>query len=210
VDPAELEDLAVWATGRLRPDVSVLLDRAPPGEAPPSSGLAGEEHVRVRRLLTHMAAAEPHRYVVVDADASAEEVAERVAAGLTPLLPPAPITEAITAPTPLPPHADQATVAMVAAPGHSSADTAALGADAPRQPERPPRAQTPPPGTSRSGADTGPIRRAAPTRATRSTADTAPLTAPAPARSAPAPGAGAGEADASPPQASSERREGAP
>jgi predicted NBD/HSP70 family sugar kinase len=35
-----------------------------------------------------MAAAEPHRYVVVDADGSPDEVAERVAAGLAPLLPP--------------------------------------------------------------------------------------------------------------------------
>ena len=78
LDPGELEDLAVWATGRLRPDVSVLLDRAPIGRSSrPASGLAGEEHVRVRRLLTHMAAAEPHRYVVVDADGPADEVAER-------------------------------------------------------------------------------------------------------------------------------------
>src|SRR5699024_7254668 len=57
--------------------------------------------VRVRRLLTHMAAAEPHRYVVVDADGPPDEVAERVAAGLAPLLP-APPTEAATVPTPLP------------------------------------------------------------------------------------------------------------
>lgn len=88
LDPGELEHLAVWATGRLRPDVSVLLDRAPEGKAAPVAELAGEEHVRVRRLLTHMAAAEPHRYVVVDADGSPGEVAERVAAGLAPLLPP--------------------------------------------------------------------------------------------------------------------------
>jgi dTMP kinase len=88
LDPGELEHLAVWATGRLRPDVSVLLDRAPEGTTAPVSGLAGEEHVRVRRLLTHMAAAEPHRYVVVDADGSPDEVAERVGAGLSSLLPP--------------------------------------------------------------------------------------------------------------------------
>ncbi|HEY0812557.1 MAG TPA: dTMP kinase [Pseudonocardia sp.] len=88
LDPGELENLAVWATGRLRPDVSVLLDRAPEGAVAPVSGLAGEEHVRVRRLLTHMAAAEPHRYVVVDADGSPDAVAERVAAGLGSLLPP--------------------------------------------------------------------------------------------------------------------------
>ena len=93
LDPGELENLAAWATGRLRPDVSVLLDRAPveaAGEGARGSGVAGEEHVRVQRLLTRMAAAEPHRYVVVDADGSADEVAERVHRGLHPLLPPPP------------------------------------------------------------------------------------------------------------------------
>ena len=37
----------------------------------PRPGLPGEEHMRVQRLLTRMAAAEPHRYVVVDADGCA-------------------------------------------------------------------------------------------------------------------------------------------
>ena len=120
LDPGELEDLAVWATGRLRPDVSVLLDRAPTGDVPPSSQLAGEEHVRVRRLLTHMAAAEPHRYVVVDADGSADEVAERIAAGLAPVLPLGPATEAATVPNPLVPAAPAPVGA--ATPGLSRAD----------------------------------------------------------------------------------------
>jgi dTMP kinase len=100
LDHGELESLAAWATGRLRPDISVLLDRAPTGGAqqlvdPPAGAqrdLPGEEHVRVQRLLTRMAAAEPHRYIVVDADGSPEEVAERVSAGLAPVLraPPSP------------------------------------------------------------------------------------------------------------------------
>ncbi|HXV93502.1 MAG TPA: MFS transporter [Pseudonocardia sp.] len=91
LDHGELESLAVWATGRLRPDVSVLLDHPPPrsdgagGSSP--GGVAGEEHVRVQRLLTRMAAAEPHRYLVIEADAPPDEVAERVARGLAPLLP---------------------------------------------------------------------------------------------------------------------------
>ena len=165
--PDELEDLAVWATGRLRPDVSVLLDRAPVDGAPSASGLAGEEHVRVRRLLTHMAAAEPHRYVVVDADGPAHEVAERIAVGLAPLLPPAPSTEA-TVPTPLPrPSADPATVG-IAAGGHASTGYGPTSS-----------APAHPPG---SGADTGPIRRAEPLRATPSTADTAPIAARPPAQ----------------------------
>jgi dTMP kinase len=87
LDPGELESLAAWATGRLRPDASVLLDRAPVEAAPQAGGLAGEEHVRVQRLLTRMAAAEPHRYVVVDADGLPDEVAERVFRGLEPVLP---------------------------------------------------------------------------------------------------------------------------
>ncbi|MEJ3655649.1 MFS transporter [Actinomycetes bacterium KLBMP 9759] len=86
VDPGDLESLAAWATGRLRPDVSVLLDRAP-AEAPSGPELAGEEHAQVQRLLTRMAAAEPHHYVVVDADGTADAVAERIAAGLAPMLP---------------------------------------------------------------------------------------------------------------------------
>jgi dTMP kinase len=127
LDPRELEDLAVWATGRLRPDVSVLLDRAPTGEATPAVGLPGEEHVRVQRLLTHMAAAEPHRYVVVDADGPADEVAERVLVGLAPLVPPI-ATDAATVPTSLGGRFDPAPVGA-AAPGFSgsSADTGPIG-----------------------------------------------------------------------------------
>jgi dTMP kinase len=93
LDPRELESLAAWATGRLRPDASVLLDRAPVESAPQAGGLAGEEHVRVQRLLTRMAAAEPHRYVVVDPDGSPAEVAERVFRGVQPVLPAAPSAE---------------------------------------------------------------------------------------------------------------------
>ncbi len=96
LDARELESLAAFATGRLRPDVSVLLDRAPAGAPAADEGgttgggpdpLPGEEHVRVRRLLTRMAAAEPHRYVVVDADGTPGQVAERVLAALAPMLP---------------------------------------------------------------------------------------------------------------------------
>jgi dTMP kinase len=97
LDPHELESIAAWATGRLRPDASVLLDRAPVEAPPPAGGVAGEEHVRVQRLLTRMAAAEPHRYVVVDADGTRDEVAERVFRGVEPLLPPAPSREEDTA-----------------------------------------------------------------------------------------------------------------
>jgi dTMP kinase len=83
LDAGEVETLAAWATGRLRPDVSVLLDSPPAGP----SAADPVEHVRVQRLLTHVAAAEPHRYVVVDA--ASGDVLERMMDGLRPLLPPA-------------------------------------------------------------------------------------------------------------------------
>ena len=64
----------------------------PPGDAADETDVApdplpGEEHLRVRRLLTRMAAAEPHRYVVVDADGAPDDVADRVLAALAPVLP---------------------------------------------------------------------------------------------------------------------------
>ncbi|MGH3586840.1 MAG: bifunctional MFS transporter/dTMP kinase, partial [Pseudonocardia sp.] len=44
-DPGDLENVAAWATGRLRPDASVLLDRAPVEAVPDAGDLPGEEHV---------------------------------------------------------------------------------------------------------------------------------------------------------------------
>jgi dTMP kinase len=87
MDPAELEGLADWATACLRPDVTVLLDRDPStmtdrpdggGRGPKAGGGSVEHHWRVQRVLTEMARAEPDRYVVVDADGTPEEVADRV------------------------------------------------------------------------------------------------------------------------------------
>ena len=60
---------------------------SPAGDDTAPIPLPGEEHLRVRRLLTRMAAAEPHRYVVVDADGTPDDVAVRVLAALTPVLP---------------------------------------------------------------------------------------------------------------------------
>jgi dTMP kinase len=88
LEPGELERLAAWSTGGLRPDVSVLLDREGGPGAP--GGIAGEEHLRVQRLLAGLVAAQPHEYVVVEAEGSPEEVAGRVFAGVEPVLPPAP------------------------------------------------------------------------------------------------------------------------
>jgi dTMP kinase len=77
LDPSELEGLADWATARLRPDITVLLDRDP--STMPSGGRsATEHHWRVQHVLTEMARSDPDRYVVVDADGDPDEVAMRV------------------------------------------------------------------------------------------------------------------------------------
>ncbi|GAB2871294.1 bifunctional MFS transporter/dTMP kinase [Lentzea nigeriaca] len=78
----ELEGLVDWATGRLRPDLTILLDR------PVTDGksIALEHHWRVQRLLSEMAAADPDRYVVVEADGDADVVADRVRSAVVPLL----------------------------------------------------------------------------------------------------------------------------
>ncbi|GLZ32954.1 dTMP kinase [Lentzea sp. NBRC 105346] len=84
LEHTELEGLVDWATGRLRPDLTVLLDRAPAAEERGFSGV--EHHWRVQRLLSEMAAADPDRYVVVDADGDPDAVAERVRSAVLPLL----------------------------------------------------------------------------------------------------------------------------
>ncbi|NKQ58360.1 thymidylate kinase [Amycolatopsis sp. K13G38] len=76
LDAKELEGLADWATGRLRPDVTVLLDAKPDG-APPGP-ISIEDQFKVQNLLSEMAAADPDHYVVVDSDGTEDEVAERV------------------------------------------------------------------------------------------------------------------------------------
>ncbi|WP_091288283.1 bifunctional MFS transporter/dTMP kinase [Amycolatopsis xylanica] len=77
LDTDELEALADWATGRLRPDITVLLD-ADPGTVAQVKPSNLEDQWRVQHLLTEMAEADPDRYVVVDADGTEEEVGERV------------------------------------------------------------------------------------------------------------------------------------
>ena len=102
VASTELEGLANWATGKLRPDVTVLLDRDPDGlgTATAPRGLADvEHHWRVQKLLTEMAAANPDRYVVVDADGGPDAVAGRIRAALAGLLPASP-ADPVTQPVP--------------------------------------------------------------------------------------------------------------
>lgn len=77
LDATELEGLADWATGRLRPDLTVLLD-ADPGTPSGEQTKGPEQNWRVQQLLTEMAAADPDRYVVVEAEGAVDEVSERV------------------------------------------------------------------------------------------------------------------------------------
>jgi dTMP kinase len=78
LDPAELEGLADWATARLRPDVTILLDRDPSTLDPAQRRASSTDHWQVQKVLGEMAAADPDRYVVVDADGTPEQVAVRV------------------------------------------------------------------------------------------------------------------------------------
>jgi dTMP kinase len=95
----EIAWLSSWATGRLKPDLVVLLD------IPPETGLArvaGRQtapdrleqesltfHERVRYAYLDLAAADPKRYLVLDATRPPDEIAAAILHRVTPLLPPA-------------------------------------------------------------------------------------------------------------------------
>ncbi|GAA1968376.1 dTMP kinase [Microbacterium deminutum] len=84
----EVRDLSVWATGGLLPDLTVLLDLDPDdarrrldADDKPFDRLESEQdefHVRVRAEFLALAAAEPERFLVLDAARSADELAAEV------------------------------------------------------------------------------------------------------------------------------------
>jgi dTMP kinase len=92
----EISWLSSWATGGLKPDLVVLLDVEPSvglgratarGEG--ADRLEAESsafHERVRYAFLDLAAADPKRYLVLDAGRSADEIAERVAARVRAIL----------------------------------------------------------------------------------------------------------------------------
>ncbi len=90
---AELERVARWATGDLRPHLTVLLDLEPEAGLGRFAGrdrIEGESvafHRRVREAFLGMAAADPAHYLVLDARAPADEVTGRIRAAVEPLLP---------------------------------------------------------------------------------------------------------------------------
>lgn len=88
LDVAEVEHVARWATGDLRPHLTVVLDLEP------SAGMARfdgrdrieaeglEFHERVRAAFLAMAAADPEHYLVLDAARPVDDVAADVWAGV--------------------------------------------------------------------------------------------------------------------------------
>jgi dTMP kinase len=88
----EVERVARWATGDLRPDVTVLLDLDPTAGMARFTGRdriegAGEAfHARVRDGFLALAAADPASYLVLDARAPVEETHAAVRARVDALL----------------------------------------------------------------------------------------------------------------------------
>ena len=109
----EISWLSSWATGGLKPDLVVLLD-VDPGVGlgrVDSRGLGADRlesesrafHERVRYAFLDLAAADPKRYLVLDAARPAEEIGGTVADRLTGLLGAADGTHPAPASTAVPP-----------------------------------------------------------------------------------------------------------
>jgi dTMP kinase len=89
---AEVERVMRWATGDLRPHVTVVLDLEPGaglGRFEGRDRIEGESldfHQRVRTAFLAMAAADPDHYLVVDARLPVDEIAAAVLDRVRPLL----------------------------------------------------------------------------------------------------------------------------
>lgn len=92
LDPDELAWVARWATGDLRPHLTVLLDLDPAAGFGRFTGRdriesAGDDfHRRVRAEFQRLAAQDPDHYAVVEASQAPEAVAEVVWGHVAPLL----------------------------------------------------------------------------------------------------------------------------
>lgn len=94
----EIRRLSLWASEDALPDVTILLDLDPAlarrrldADDKPFDRLEAERedfHVRVREAFLALAAAEPERFLVLDASRPAAEIAEAVRARIRPLLTP--------------------------------------------------------------------------------------------------------------------------
>ncbi|SDB95964.1 thymidylate kinase [Sanguibacter gelidistatuariae] len=86
----EVENLSLWATQGLLPQVTILLDLDPRAgaarltEAPDRLESAGDEfHQRTRQAFLDRAAQDPGRWVVLDAAASIETIATQIRRAVT-------------------------------------------------------------------------------------------------------------------------------
>jgi dTMP kinase len=92
LDAAELEWVARWATEDLRPHLTVVLDLEPTqgltrfAERDRIEGESIDFHERVRAEFLRLAAADPDHYLVLDARAPAERIADQVHDRLTSLV----------------------------------------------------------------------------------------------------------------------------
>ena len=96
LDPDEVRSLSLWATEGLLPDLTVLLDldeesgRARLAESRTRydrlEAEAAEFHARVREGYLTLAAAEPERFLVLDAALPVDELAQRIRDRVSPLL----------------------------------------------------------------------------------------------------------------------------
>ena len=92
LDVREVEEVARWATGDIRPHLTVVLDIDPRDGLERFEGRDRIEaegldfHERARQLFLDLAAADPDHYLVVDARADREVIADQVLTRVEPLL----------------------------------------------------------------------------------------------------------------------------
>ncbi len=92
LDVAEVEAVARWATGNLRPHLTVVLDLEPEAGLGRFTGrdrIEGESlefHQRVREAFVAMATDDPDHYLVLDARADLDTIENAIRAAVTPLL----------------------------------------------------------------------------------------------------------------------------
>ena len=96
LDPTEVREISLWATERLMPDLTVLLDV--PASVAKERQAVGERqydrleaeaedfHTRVRESYLALAAEEPERFLVIDGESSIEEIHEAIVAKVSDLL----------------------------------------------------------------------------------------------------------------------------
>jgi dTMP kinase len=92
LDPADVAMVNRWATGDLRPHLTVVLDLAPAAGLGRFEGRdrieaeSVEFHERVRSAFLELAGDDPEHYLVLDARLPIEDIAEAIRARVSPLL----------------------------------------------------------------------------------------------------------------------------